>query len=158
MKTSITLPLAAAVAVAAPLAQATGHVLSNARLSVTFADTAVFAFPDADRVDAITWIDSQGNARSNYVAAGGPSHCGDPQEFFGQSYGEPEGTSPGMVFGGVVDTRSGTGKHKGTAATSLTGFYGELGRLPGRLRVPVAECRGQVGYDLTPNKAALTAQ
>lgn len=27
-----------------------------------------------------------------------------------------------MVFGGVVDTWSGTGAHKGTAATSLTGF------------------------------------
>ena len=94
MKTSITLPVAATLAAAASLAQAAGHVLSNARLSATFADTAVFAFPDADRLDAITWIDSQGNARGNFVAAGGPSHCGDPQEFFGQSYGEPEGTSP----------------------------------------------------------------
>jgi hypothetical protein len=122
MKTSIACTAAAMLAATASLAHAAGHVLANARLSVTFADTSVFAFPDADRVDAISWIDSDGNARSGYVAAGGPSHCGDPQEFFGQSYGEPEGTLPLMVIGGVVDTWSGTGALKGAAATSMTGF------------------------------------
>jgi hypothetical protein len=119
MKT--TLSLAAALLAAAPLAQAAGHVLANARLSVTFADTSAWAFADADRVDAITWIDSQGNARSNYVANGGPSHCGDPQEFFGESYGEPEGTAPLMIFAGVADAWKGTGSIKGTASTSLAG-------------------------------------
>jgi len=122
MKTAPSLPLALALAAAAPLASAAGHVLQNARLAVTFGDTSVHAFSDADRVDSISWIDSGGLVRANYVASGGPSHCGDPQEFFGQSYGEPEGTLPLMVFGGVVDTWKGTTALKGQAATSLTGF------------------------------------
>jgi hypothetical protein len=122
MKTTTTLIVATALVAAAQFANAAGHVLANSRLSVTFGDTNVYAFPDADRVDAITWIDSSGTSRSNYVASGGPSHCGDPQEFFGQSYGEPEGTLPLMVFGGIASTWTGTGALKGSAATSLTGY------------------------------------
>lgn len=122
MKTRSTLTLAVALVATLPHAQAAGHVLQNARLAVTFDDPAVFSFSDADRVDAITWIDSHGASRTNYVAAGGPSHCGDPQEFFGQSYGEPEGNSPSMVFGGVQDKWTGTGALKGVAATSVAGF------------------------------------
>jgi hypothetical protein len=122
MEARITVPLAAALVTAASFAHAAGHVLSNSRLSVTFADTGVYSAPDADRVDAITWIDSNGNPRSNYVANGGPLHCGDPQEFFGESYGEPEGTLPYMSLAGIVDNWSGTTALKGRAATSLAGF------------------------------------
>jgi hypothetical protein len=114
--------LAAALLAGMGAAHAAGHVLSNSRLSITFGDTAVFPFDDPDRVDAITWKDSNGNPRSNYVANGGPLHCGDPQEYFGQSYGEPEGTLPYMIIGGLVDTWTGTGALKGNTATSLTGF------------------------------------
>jgi hypothetical protein len=120
---TIRLPALAGLLLAtSSLAGAAGHVLQNARLSFTFGDTAVHAFADADRVDAISWIDSNGTARTNYVASGGPSHCGDPQEFFGQSYAAPEFTTPLLVFAGVVDTWTGTTALKGNAATSLTGF------------------------------------
>ncbi len=122
MKNSMSLALTSTLLACAPFAHAAGHTLANARLSFTFGDTAVHAFSDADRVDAITWIDSGSVPRSNYVASGGPSHCGDPQEYFGQAYGEPEGTFPLMVFGGVVDQWTGTTALKGKAATSLTGF------------------------------------
>ena len=106
---------------AVSLAHAAGQVLLNSRLAITFDDTSVFSFSDADRVDHIAWIDSSGVTRNNYTAAGGPSHCGDPQEFFGQSYGEPEGTCPLMVFGGVHDTWAGTTGLKGSATPPVAG-------------------------------------
>jgi len=121
MSRSNSLAIGALLAATVPCAGAAGHVLANTRLSVTFADTAVFAFPDADRVDRITWIDSAGLPRSNYVAEGNALHCGDPQEFFGESYAEPDGTLPLMVFAGVKDTWKGTGTTKGTAKTAVTG-------------------------------------
>jgi hypothetical protein len=118
-----TLVASLVVGLAAPgAAEAAGHTLSNARLAVTFGDTDVWAAPDADRVDAIAWTDSLGNARTNFVSNGGPQHCGDPQEFFGESYGEPEGTSPLLVFGGVVDTWKGTATTKGSTHTQLKGY------------------------------------
>ena len=120
---TLTLIACAALSLAAAgPANAAGHVLANSRLSLTFGDTSVSAFPDNDRVDAIGWKDSAGVVRSNYVANGGPSHCGDPQEFFGQSYGEPEGTRPYAVIGGVADTWTSTSALKGSTRTSLTGF------------------------------------
>lgn len=93
--------LAALPALLAPCAHAAGHVLTGARLVVDFADPATgWSSTVSDRVDRIDWTSSNGSVVSNWVANGGPLHCGDPQEWFGQSYGEPENTSPLILFGG----------------------------------------------------------
>ena len=94
----------ALLAVTAP-AGATGHLLAGSRLSVDFADPATgWNTTDNDRVDHIDWTNSGGTVVSNWVANGGPQHCGDPQEWFGQSYGEPENTTPLILFGGSTST------------------------------------------------------
>jgi hypothetical protein len=55
---------------------------------------------DPERVTGFRWLDSTSTLTANLVAQGGPAHCTDPQEFFGQSYGAPEGTLPYPVVGG----------------------------------------------------------
>jgi hypothetical protein len=104
---------------------ADGHTLANARLSFVFgSDAHGYTTNDADRVDAITWLNSGGTPVTNYVTSGGPLHCGDPQEFFGEAYGDTGDTGvplPNAVVGGVTSTWSGTGKKRGTATiASLT--------------------------------------
>jgi len=56
---------------------------------------------------------------TNWVANGGPLHCGDPQEFFGQAYGEPEGAFPPLVIAGYPSTW--TGGTARSARSSTTG-------------------------------------
>src|SRR5215471_5719776 len=93
---------------AAPLAS--GHILTGPKLTLDLADTAHgLNGTTSDRMDAITWIDSSGTPRSNFVANGGPIQCGDPIEFFGQSYGEPEGTTPSAVVAGTTSAWTQTG-------------------------------------------------
>lgn len=59
---------------------------------------------DPEYVSGVSWVDSTGATTANWSAAGGPAHCSDPQEFFGQAYGAPEGTSPLPVVGGHLAT------------------------------------------------------
>jgi hypothetical protein len=111
--------------VAASAALADGHTLHNARLSILFGSSSTgYTTNDADRVDAISWLNSAGAPVTNYVAVGGPTHCGDPQEFFGEAYGDSGDTGvplPNIVIGGVTSTWIGTGARKGTTAIkSLT--------------------------------------
>jgi hypothetical protein len=120
----LTTALAAALA-AAPALAADGHLLANSRLSVLFGSSINgYTTNNADRVDAISWIDSAGSARQGYVTSGGPNHCGDPQEFFGEAYGDNVDVGvplPNMVIGGVISNWSGTGSRKGgTAIQSLS--------------------------------------
>jgi hypothetical protein len=68
------------------------------RIKITF-DTI-----DPERVLSLQWIDSAGATSPNVTGQGGPLHCDDPQEFFGQSYGAPEGTLPDPVVGGYLGT------------------------------------------------------
>jgi hypothetical protein len=97
--------LALAAGVRAPPVWAAAHVLDNGRVHVAFADPASgFTTKDADRVDGFSWIDSNGVNTGNLVANGGPLHCNDPQEYFGQAYGEAGSAHPFLVFGG--DTAS----------------------------------------------------
>ncbi|HTT97560.1 MAG TPA: hypothetical protein VMF58_05885 [Rhizomicrobium sp.] len=93
-------------ALAATPALADGHTLSNSRLSITFGSSLNgYGTTDSDRVDAISWINSDGATVSNYVTSGGPMHCGDPQEFFGEAYGDngdegvplPHAVTPGVT-------------------------------------------------------------
>jgi hypothetical protein len=96
-------------------APAFAHELSNGRITVDFNDG-----PTSDLVDSIAWINSDGVSTGNLVVSGGPLNCGDPQEFFGQSYGDSDGGTMLMVVDGATakwtskNNVSGTSKTKGT--------------------------------------------
>jgi hypothetical protein len=62
--------------------------------------TIAFDAIDPERITELEWMDSAATLTANVIAEGGSKHCTDPQEFFGQSYGAPEGTSPAPVVGG----------------------------------------------------------
>jgi hypothetical protein len=114
-----------AVAHASAAAAANGHSLHNTRLTILFgSDANGFSASDADRVDAITWVNSAGTPVTNLVTSGGPLHCGDPQEFFGEAYGDSGDTGvplPLAVIGGVTSKWTGKKPAKGaTAIKSLT--------------------------------------
>ena len=102
-------------------ALADGHVLSNARLSFTFGSSNTgYTTTDADRVDAISWVNSAGATVSNYIAQGGLA-CNDAVEFFGQAYGDGSDSRPYGVIDGVPSNWTGTGSTKGkTAIKSAT--------------------------------------
>jgi hypothetical protein len=59
---------------------------------------------DPEFVSGVSWIDSTATTTANWSAYGGPAHCTDPQEFFGQAYGAPENTTPNVVVGGHLAT------------------------------------------------------
>jgi hypothetical protein len=95
--------LAAALAfgAAVPAAMA-AHVLQNGRITVVLGDSSAgLTAANSDRVDAITWVDSSGTPTGNLASNGGPLHCNDPQEFFGQSYGDSGNATPYFVVAGT---------------------------------------------------------
>lgn len=119
MNTQLVFVAATAALWAAGPAAAAGHAITGPRLSVTVADPDTGWTPDnANRVDHIAWVDSSGAAVQNWVANGGPLHCNDPQEFFGQAYGEPEGAWPPMVIAGYTSTWSGSRPRNGKSKTT----------------------------------------
>ncbi len=86
-------------------APAQAHELDNGRLDVVFADPNTgLSTDDSDRVDEISWIASDGTSTGNLAANGGPLHCNDPQEFFGESYGESGDAHPYLVIAGDTAT------------------------------------------------------
>jgi hypothetical protein len=91
--------------------------LANSRITLEF-DTNDSG--TADRVDSLVWIDSQGQATSNLAVSGGGPYCGDPLEFFGQSYGDVDGGGLYLVIAGSSakwtqkSAASGTSKTTGT--------------------------------------------
>ncbi|HEY3636728.1 MAG TPA: hypothetical protein VGK90_01155 [Rhizomicrobium sp.] len=115
---------------------ATGNVIANSRISVDFDDPDTGMFTgDADRVDSISWIDSNGNSTGNLAADsyGATDSCNDPYEYFGQAEGEPdEGSAPLMVTGGEVSTWTGVSDLEGKTAT--TGFDCNNNPLSGRTK------------------------
>lgn len=82
--------------------------VQNSRLGIVLDPT------DPERVTSLTWIDSNGNSSGNLVAEGGPFMCTDPREFFGQSYGAPEGNLPNLVVAGHLATLSEKSAKKAT--------------------------------------------
>ena len=94
---------------AAPLADATppSDAADAATCEASTAATHVlFGFDptDPEFVSSVAWIDSTGTTTANWSAYGGPAHCTDPQEFFGQAYAAPESTTPLPVVGGHLAT------------------------------------------------------
>jgi hypothetical protein len=63
-----------------------------------------FDSSNAERVTLLEWTDSTSTLTPNLIGQGGPLYCNDPIEFFGQSYGSPEGTPPGPVVAGGLST------------------------------------------------------
>jgi hypothetical protein len=105
--------LALATALLPAAALADGHTLQNSRLTLLFgSSTTGYTTKDADRVDAITWIDSAGTAVANYITQANPA-CSDPTEFFGQAYGNGGSSRPYAVIGGVIGKWSGKGASSG---------------------------------------------
>jgi hypothetical protein len=76
---------------------AMANQLANSRITVEL-DTG--GSTTADRVDSLVWIDSQGVATPNLAVSGGGPYCGDPLEFFGQSYGDVDGGGLYLVIAG----------------------------------------------------------
>jgi len=97
----LTVALSATSAAVAPAARAASPLqLHGSRLTIQFDAT------DPERVTSLTWVDGSGTSTGNLVAEGGPLTCTDPGEFFGQSYGAPEGTTPDPVVAGHLATLS----------------------------------------------------
>lgn len=113
--------LALAWALMPASAGATGIVLTGGTLTLDFADPAIGGNATTlDRLDTLTWSGGSGAiAGQNLVSNSGPGGCnGDPAEFFGQSYGEPEGTYPLIVWAGSTATLSNQTTTSMTSTTS----------------------------------------
>src|SRR5579871_6227467 len=121
------------------VALASGQVLSNGRISVDFDDPSTGFFTgDSDRVDSISWINSNGDSTGN-LAANSLNNltCNDPDEFFGESEGEPdEAQAPLMISPGVVSNWSGSTGKKGS--TNTTGRDCNGNALSGKTRTSYA--------------------
>ncbi len=96
---------------------ASAHVLSNGRITLTLADPAKGQTTTMDRVDSIAWKDSAGDIISDYVSNGGAAKCGDPSEFFGQSYGDVDGATLLMVVQGAAARWTSADQFHGTSQT-----------------------------------------
>jgi hypothetical protein len=90
-------------------------------LTLDFADPSIGGNSTTlDRLDSLTWSGGSGAlAGQNLVANAGPGGCAsDPIEFFGQSYGEPEGTLPVIINAGTGATLSNQTTTSMTSTTS----------------------------------------
>jgi hypothetical protein len=112
---------ALALGMAPASALADGHSLQNSRLTFLFGSSSTgYTTDNADRVDAITWINSAGTPVANYITQAAPA-CNDPTEFFGEAYGNGNNSLPFAVIRGDMSKWSGSGASKGkTAVKSLT--------------------------------------
>ncbi|WP_293387686.1 Calx-beta domain-containing protein [Nevskia sp.] len=85
-----------------------GHLLSGSNLEAEFGDSSGgLPAGNADRLDRLQWVDSTGVTIADFVANSGRA-CGDARLFFGQAYGEPEGTAPLAIGPGAIATVSDT--------------------------------------------------
>lgn len=77
-----------------------GAAPEGSRIAVEFDPT------DPEQVTNLQWLDSTSTLTPNLAASGGPLTCTDPAEFFGESYGVPEETTPTPVVAGHLATIS----------------------------------------------------
>jgi hypothetical protein len=84
---------------------------------------------NAERVTNLQWLDNANATTANLAASGGPQTCGDPSEFFGESYGVPENGTPNVVIAGSRSTAT-------TCAAALT-ITSALNDCAGRPQIPV---------------------
>jgi hypothetical protein len=106
------------------------HELTNGRIDVIQADSGGgYNTTTNDRVDSISWIKSNGSSTGNLVSQGGPVSCGDPAEFFGESYSDVDGGSLVVVVAGSASTwrenpagSTGTAVETGNTCAALSGL------------------------------------
>jgi hypothetical protein len=84
---------------------------------------------NAERVTNLQWLDNANAITANLAASGGPQTCGDPAEFFGVSYGVPEGGTPNVVIAGSRSTAT-------TCTRNLT-ITSALNDCAGQPQIPV---------------------
>jgi hypothetical protein len=101
------------VAVLLAASPAFANELTNGRITVDFATGG--GTQTMDRVDAISWIDSDGVSTGNLAVAGGGVNCGDPQEFFGQAYSDLDGGTPLFIVQGSQAKWKPKGDAQGTS-------------------------------------------
>lgn len=107
---TLMLPATAGAVTVSPTLDGLGATIASARFELQL-DTAGYDNHDPERVDSLTWIDSDGNPTGNLAAQSGSSLFGcpsgpqEPGEFFGQSFGAG-GTGPGIVVAGSVGSIS----------------------------------------------------
>jgi len=65
-----------------------------------------FGAENVERVTNLQWVDGHGLTTNNLAASGGQISCGDPLEFFGQSYGAPQSNPDPGPFLIVAGSRS----------------------------------------------------
>lgn len=94
---------------------AAAHELTNGRITAEF---ATGGSKTMDRLDSLTWINSDGVQTANLVAAGGPPDCGDPQEFFGEAYSDSDSFILFMVVAGANAKWNQTNDTSGTSKTT----------------------------------------
>jgi len=103
------------------------HTLTGSKITLVFADPGTgFTATTSDRLDSITWIDSTGSPINIVPKQGGGPVCGDPIEFFGQSYGEPEGRTPTLVVAGSTSAWTSPNATTGKAKTTGSNCQGAL--------------------------------
>lgn len=95
--------------------------LSNGRITVELATSAQgWTTTDKDRVDFISWIQSDGTSTGNLAVHSGYLVCGEPGENFGQSYNEGsiyDGNLNVVIGGTVSQWRNVESRRAGIAAT-----------------------------------------
>jgi hypothetical protein len=96
-----------------------GHMLRNSRVRLLFGSSSTgYTTENADRMDAIVWIDSAGKPISNYITQA-DRHCGDAIEYFGGAYGNGTDGRPWTIVPGTTSTWSGGAATSGdTVVTS----------------------------------------
>jgi len=102
------------------------HQLANGRITIDFGDGGVGQ--DADVVSSATWVDSSGKTTPNLVSNSQLPGCGDPGEFFGESYGDTDNGTLLMVWSGASSTWTSTSGTSGVSTLS-----GEEGNGCGKL-------------------------
>jgi hypothetical protein len=89
---------------------------SSSDVTVSFDILSGAATNDPNRVDAIQWLDFENYNYAAVEPSGGPSHCHDPDEFFGQALGYPDATqAPMMVAAGERGTWTSLASKNGEA-------------------------------------------
>ncbi len=100
-------------------ATASAHELTNGRITVVQADGSNgYNTTTQDRVDSISWINGTGNSTGNLASNGGPASCGDPSEFFGESYDDHDFAGLFLVNVGATATWKSNNAVSGTSKTT----------------------------------------
>jgi hypothetical protein len=97
----------------------TTHTVITTKFAIQFGNKTTNPPNDPERIDSLTWKNSQGVVSGNLATRGGSS-CGDSREYSGQSYGSTEGQTPFLVVGGSTGTFTSPAAGQVTIKTNTT--------------------------------------